>query len=49
MSDDLIYYDILSTNYSTETSTYAVNFNETRATPIKTNPSLYNMSIVRFS
>jgi hypothetical protein len=49
MSDDLIYYDILSTNFQTETFTYAVTFNETRVTPIITNPSLYNMSIARFS
>ena len=48
-NDKLIYYDLMSTNYSTNSSNSAVNFQETRSTPIIRNPSLYNMSIIRFS
>ena len=47
--DDLIYYDILATNYTKETSNIRLNFEETRASPFLQKPSDFNLSIVRFS
>ena len=45
--DDLIYYDILSTNYTKETSNIRLNFQETRTSPFLQKPSEFNLS--RFS
>ena len=47
--DDIIYYDILATNYTKETSNIRLNFEETRASPFLQKPSDFNLSIVRFS
>ena len=47
--DDLIYYDILATNYTKETSNIRLNFQETRSSPFLQKPSDFNLSIVRFS
>ena len=47
--DDLIYYDILATNYTKETSSIRLNFQETRSSPFLQKPSDFNLSIVRFS
>ena len=47
--DDLIYYDILASNYTKETSNIRLNFQETRASPFLNKPSDFNLSIVRFS
>jgi hypothetical protein len=47
--DDLIYYDISATNYTTATSNIRLNFQETRSSPFLQKPSDFNLSIVRFS
>ena len=47
--DNLIYYDILASNYTKETSNIRLNFQETRASPFLQKPSDFNLSIVRFS
>ena len=47
--DDLIYYDILTTNYTKETSNIRLNFQETESSPFLQKPSDFNLSIVRFS
>ena len=45
--DDLIYYDILATNYTKENSKIRLNFQETRTSPFLQKPSEFNLS--RFS
>ena len=47
--DNLIYYDILATNYTKENSNIRLNFQETRTSPFLQKPSDFNLSIVRFS
>ena len=43
--DDLIYYDILATNYTKETSSIRLNFEETRTSPFLQKPSEHASSV----
>lgn len=47
---DSIYYDVLATNFqSTTTPPNVFTFNEARSNPYVQNPSLYDLSILRFN
>lgn len=50
IANDLIYYDVVASNLSTKTAEpQPLYFNQTRDIPFLTNPSEYQMSIVRFT